>query len=171
MVITCPYYCDCVHVVVGWMTSLWLSSCGGRLSSPWLCSYGGRLIFFPVTDFMLWRTKCPPYDSFHVVMVQVGWASSCSCGGRSSVLSVTRLMLWQIKYPQPDHVHVVEGIIIKLCCYVIGPLTPQGRSSGPYHTTAPFYFYPVISELQNSINICPWFRQVLLCPTQDFRNT
>ena len=131
----------------------------GCVSSPWLCSYGGRLNFCPVTDFLLWYTNCPPYDSFHVVMVQVGWASLwlSSCGARSSVFSVTGLMLWQIKYPQPDHIHVVKGIIIKLCCCVIGPLTPQGRSSGPYHTTAPFYFYPLISELQKSINICPWF--------------
>ena len=64
-------------------------------------------------------------------------------------------------------------ITIKLCCYVIRstrspegsqqlpagqspPLTPQGRTGGPYHVTTQFYFYPVMSKIQNSINIHPW---------------
>ena len=31
------------------------------------------------------------------------------------------------------------------------------RSGGEYHVTTQFYFYPVMSKLQNSINIYPWF--------------
>ena len=38
-----------------------------------------------------------------------------------------------------------------------GPLTPQRRSSEPYHVITQFYFYPVMSKLQNSIIIHPWF--------------
>ena len=32
----------------------------------------------------------------------------------------------------------------------------RGRSGGPYHVITQFYFYPVISKQQNSINIYPW---------------
>ena len=66
----------------------------------------------------------------------------------------------------------VQGqTIIKMCCYVLRstrppegsqrsraqPLTPRWRTGGPYHVTTKFYFYPMISNLQNSINIYPWF--------------
>ena len=37
------------------------------------------------------------------------------------------------------------------------PLTPRGRSGGPYHETTQFYFYSIISKPQNSINIHQWF--------------
>ena len=32
-----------------------------------------------------------------------------------------------------------------------------GRSAGTYYATTQFYFYPVMSKVQNSINIYPWF--------------
>ena len=51
------------------------------------------------------------------------------------------------------------------------PLTPLGRSGGPYHVTTQFSFYPVMSKLQHSINIYPWFWNRLTCPSQDFRNS
>ena len=51
------------------------------------------------------------------------------------------------------------------------PLTPLRRSGGPYHVTTQFYFYPVMSKMQNSINIYPWIWRRLACPTQDFRKS
>ena len=51
------------------------------------------------------------------------------------------------------------------------PRTPRGRSGGPYHVTTQFYFYPVMSKIQNSSNIYPWIWCRLTCPTQDFGNT
>ena len=51
------------------------------------------------------------------------------------------------------------------------PLTPRGMSRGPYHVTTQFYFYPVISQIQNLINIYPWFWCRLMCPIQDYGNS
>ena len=50
------------------------------------------------------------------------------------------------------------------------PGTPRGRSGGPYHVTTQFYFYPVMSKIQNSINIYPWIWRRLTCPSQETRN-
>ena len=49
------------------------------------------------------------------------------------------------------------------------PLTPRGMS--PYHVTTQFYCYPVMSKIQNSINIYPWFSRRLTWRTRDFGNT
>ena len=46
----------------------------------------------------------------------------------------------------------------------------RGRSGGPYHITTQFYFDPVMSKIQNSINIYPRIWRRLTCPTQDFGN-
>ena len=87
--------------------------------------------------------------------------------------------------------HLPMNEIIKLCCYVIrstrspegsqrppgwpqvspGRLTPRGRSGGPYHVTTQFYFYPVMSKIQNSINIYPCFWRRSTRRTQDFGNS
>ena len=37
------------------------------------------------------------------------------------------------------------------------PLTPWGISGGPYHVNKQFYFYPVMSKIQNWINNFPCF--------------
>ena len=52
------------------------------------------------------------------------------------------------------------------------PRTPLGRSGGPYHVTTQFYLYPVMSKIQNSINIYPWIWRRLTCPMPNsrFRN-
>ena len=50
------------------------------------------------------------------------------------------------------------------------PLTPRGRSGGPYHITTQLYFYPMMSKIQNSTNIYLWIWCCLKCPTQDFGN-
>ena len=50
------------------------------------------------------------------------------------------------------------------------PRTPLGRTGGPYLITTQFYFNPVMSKIQNSINIYPRILRRLTCPTQVFGN-
>ena len=72
-----------------------------------------------------------------------------------------------------DTVHQIsrgESVAARLTAGQPRPLTPGGRSGGPYHVTTQFYFYPVMSKIQNSINVYPWIWRRLTCPTQDFGN-
>ena len=52
-------------------------------------------------------------------------------------------------------------------CKLFTLQSPRGTSDGPYHVTTQFYFYPVMSNIQHSINIYLWFWRRLKCRTQD----
>ena len=72
-----------------------------------------------------------------------------------------------------DTVHQIsrgESAAAGLTAGQLRPLTPRGKSGGPYHVITQFYFYPVMSKLQNSIIIYPWYWRHLTYASQDFRN-
>ena len=73
-------------------------------------------------------------------------------------------------WPQVHQIPRGESAAAGLTAGQPRPRTPRGRSGGPYHVTTQFYFYPVMSNIQNSINIHTWILRRLTCPTQDFGN-
>ena len=82
----------------------------------------------------------------------IGWAHTqndpCSCWYNNKTV-LLRDTVHQISWGESAAAGLTAG--------QPRPLTPQRRSDGLYHITTQFYFYPMMSKLQNSINTYPWF--------------